>query len=281
MEREDIRLKKEEKVFFDNFSDCYLQIDEVLLSELEKQEAANDLLYYHPLSSFKANLVDIYQGKLVLELCCGTGWRADLIAEHGNTTVGIDISPKMLKIATKAWNKQKNVSFVIADAENLPFRENTFDVVYEVYALHHLPNPKQSIVEMYRVLKQEGDGIIWLEPADFWFKFRPLISFPVIRNIFEKSFIADCTAEEHRSPVEAERPLGFSHKKLHKFFIDAGFSEVNVRGVEYLLGFWSVLWRSPPRSLRKFILKIDLCLSRIPFIQKFSYNLRATAKKRV
>lgn len=34
MEKEDIRLKKEEKVFFDNFSDCYLKIDEVLLSEL-------------------------------------------------------------------------------------------------------------------------------------------------------------------------------------------------------------------------------------------------------
>jgi len=44
MKKEDITLKKEEKEFFDIFSDCYLQIDEFLLSELEKQEGANDLL---------------------------------------------------------------------------------------------------------------------------------------------------------------------------------------------------------------------------------------------
>lgn len=225
-------------------------------------------------------LADIYQGKILLEVCCGTGWSTNLVAAHGRAIVfGIDISPKTIKIATEnARTLKTGASFIIADAENLPFRGDVFDVVSGMSALHHLPNPKKCIVEMYRVLKQKGEVIIRQEPSAF-FKIKPLINLPVIRNLYEFMFPNDCP--RFVSPLEVKRLLGFSHKQLYEFFTDAGFSEVNVTGIEYILGFWSVFHRTPPRFLKKLIVKFDKCLSRIPFIRNLSYNLSATAKKRV
>ena len=260
----ELLIKREEKEFFDNLSNDITQEQKNWKSNIPPKFA------------------DIYQGKLWLDICCGTGRNANLAAAHGRLIVfGIDISPKMIKIATKnARILKTGASFIIADAENLPFHEEVFDVVYGMSALHHLPNPKKGIVEMYRVLKQKGEVIIGQEPSCF-FKFRPLFDTSVIQKLHKFIHPNDYCPLELRSPIEAKRPLGFSHKKLYELFTDAGFSEVNVTGIEYIYSFWKVFGRTPPSFLKKLFVKFDKCLSRIPIIRNLSYNLSATAKKRV
>lgn len=52
----------------------------------------------------------------------------------------------------KANLKQKSVSnFVVADAQNLPFRDNCFSVIYSSHVMEHLPNPLQALREWKRV----------------------------------------------------------------------------------------------------------------------------------
>lgn len=91
----------------------------------------------------------------VLDLCCGTGDLAQNIKKYYPNTnvVGVDFSEKMIEISK---NKIRNVKFIKGDATNLPFPENTFDVVTMGFGLRNIQNAEKAIEEIYRVLKPSG-----------------------------------------------------------------------------------------------------------------------------
>ncbi|WP_448587291.1 class I SAM-dependent methyltransferase [Thermocrinis sp.] len=78
--------------------------------------------------------------------------------------VGIDISFEMLKIAK---NKCKECSFVLADAENLPFKESTFENITLSLVYRHLYDRKSFLREAHRVLIRGGSLAI-LDINKFW-----------------------------------------------------------------------------------------------------------------
>ncbi len=89
----------------------------------------------------------IKKGDMILDVGCGDGYIMDKIKVKPKS--GIDISLEMVKL-----NRNKNVR--CADAESLPFEDESFDVVYSVDLLEHVPNPKKAIKEAYRVLRPNG-----------------------------------------------------------------------------------------------------------------------------
>ena len=99
-------------------------------------------------------------GEEVLDLGCGTGaLMKQVISEdsHRHLT-GIDLSSQMIE---KAKHQLKNkATLVVGDSENLPFFDQTFDIVYCNDSFHHYPNPDNVISEVFRVLKKEGIFII-------------------------------------------------------------------------------------------------------------------------
>jgi len=99
-------------------------------------------------------------GDRVLDVCCGTGDQAFHYAKRGIVASGIDLSPGMIKLAEKNKEKQglRDVSFQIADAVNLPFRDNFFDYASISLALHENERTARDkiISEMKRVVKKEG-----------------------------------------------------------------------------------------------------------------------------
>jgi len=99
-------------------------------------------------------------GDRVLDVCCGPGDQAVHYAKRGIVATGIDLSPSMLKLAGKNKRKQglRNVSFQIADAANLPFKDNFFDCASASFALHEKGRTVRDkiISEMKRVVKKEG-----------------------------------------------------------------------------------------------------------------------------
>lgn len=91
--------------------------------------------------------------KSVLEVGCGDGSKlARLVGKNGDAT-GIDISSVAIKMAKKKYRKLK---FVRADAEKLPFKNSSFELVYSVYTLEHLREPDKVIEECIRVLRKDG-----------------------------------------------------------------------------------------------------------------------------
>ena len=99
-------------------------------------------------------------GDRVLDVCCGTGDQAFHYAKRGIVASGIDLSPGMIKLAEKNKGKQglRDVSFQIADAVNLPFRDSFFDYASISLALHENERTARDkiISEMKRVVKKEG-----------------------------------------------------------------------------------------------------------------------------
>ncbi|MGH2568867.1 MAG: class I SAM-dependent methyltransferase, partial [Bacteroidota bacterium] len=106
---------------------------------------------------------DRFEGKRVLEIGCGLGTDLLQYARGGALVTGIDLTPKSVELA-KAHFALRNILLhaLVADAENLPFDDNSFDVVYSFGVLHHTPNTEKAFDEAYRVLKPGGTIIVML-----------------------------------------------------------------------------------------------------------------------
>ena len=77
--------------------------------------------------------------------------------------IGVDPDTKILEIAKRKVTKEKSpISLVQAVAQDLPFKNNTFNFVVSSFVIHHIPSPfkKQAFLEMKRILKREGVIII-------------------------------------------------------------------------------------------------------------------------
>lgn len=93
-----------------------------------------------------------------LDVSTGGGHTALAIAPFVREVVASDLTPQMLEAAEKfiAGKGVTNVTFQLADAENLPFGDAEFDLVTNRIALHHYPDAPKAIHEMARVLKAGG-----------------------------------------------------------------------------------------------------------------------------
>jgi ubiquinone/menaquinone biosynthesis C-methylase UbiE len=98
-----------------------------------------------------------FKGKRTLEIGVGLGADHQKLAEHGAILSGIDLTPRAINHTKRRFELMGlNSELQIADAENLPFEDNSFDAVYSWGVLHHSPDTQKAVNEVYRVLKQGG-----------------------------------------------------------------------------------------------------------------------------
>lgn len=112
-----------------------------------------------------AQLVDEFLDEAkILNVCCGSGMEAEYFANLGAWVTGLDISLGAVKGARiRSERFDFELKTLVANAENLPFKPESFDFVFTHDGLHHLPHPEKGIAEMARVAKR---GIFFTEPAD-------------------------------------------------------------------------------------------------------------------
>lgn len=104
---------------------------------------------------------DRYSGKRLLEVGCGTGTDSLQFARGGAIFTGMDLTPRSIEIARKRFEVyQQQGEFVLSDAENLDFPDESFDVVYSFGVIHHTPNTERAAAEIHRVLKPGGKAIV-------------------------------------------------------------------------------------------------------------------------
>jgi ubiquinone/menaquinone biosynthesis C-methylase UbiE len=101
-----------------------------------------------------------HKSPLVLDVATGTGRLPLAMMRHNSfqgRVVGVDLSRKMLHYAAKnLYLFEERADFIWSPAENLPFADNTFDVVTCLEALEFMTNPKAVLVELVRVLRPDG-----------------------------------------------------------------------------------------------------------------------------
>jgi SAM-dependent methyltransferase len=89
--------------------------------------------------------------KRILDVGAGSGYLQDVVSDY----IGLDISGS----ARRYFHKP----FIQGSATDLPFGEDSFDAIWTVWVLEHVPQPEHALVEMRRVLK--NDGLLYLDPA--------------------------------------------------------------------------------------------------------------------
>lgn len=99
------------------------------------------------------------KGKEILDAGCGTGIFSIIFANNGAAkVVGIDISPGSLATARSLKDKfnLENVEIRKEDMLDLPFEDESFDIVWAWGTVHHTTHPLRAISELIRVLRPDG-----------------------------------------------------------------------------------------------------------------------------
>ena len=111
---------------------------------------------------------DNHAGEKVLDIGCGFGWLVKNYARGGADIKGIDIATSAVEL-TKKWLEIEGLSADLqaANAEELPFQDNTFDFISSSGVLHHTVDTQKAIDEVYRVLKPGCKSVISLYYKNF------------------------------------------------------------------------------------------------------------------
>jgi demethylmenaquinone methyltransferase/2-methoxy-6-polyprenyl-1,4-benzoquinol methylase len=162
----------------------------------------------------------------VLDIATGTGDLAILMAStNANKIIGLDISAGMLSVGRKKIEERKlsqKIEMILADSENMPFEDNTFDAITVAFGVRNFENLEKGLTEILRVLKPNGIFVI-LEtsipektPYKQGYHFYSKNILPLIGKLFSK----DDSAYNYLSESASLFPYG---EKLNNILKKVGF----------------------------------------------------------
>jgi len=137
--------KKRARIFYRYFSKIY--------------DYVNPIFYSEEMRRTVVDMANIDGNSLVLEVGCGTGFTTEEIARRvpEENVVAVDLTPEQI---VKARAKLGKVNYILGDAENLPFEDDSFDAAISAGSIEYWPNPQKGIEEMTRVTKSGGRVVI-------------------------------------------------------------------------------------------------------------------------
>jgi SAM-dependent methyltransferase len=100
-------------------------------------------------------------GRLVLDVGCGTGRYAEVAGGLGAEVIGLDLS-FAIDAAYTNMGRRPGMHFVQADIFKMPFRAETFDAAYSIGVLHHTPSTREAFLKMPPLVKPNGLTAIWV-----------------------------------------------------------------------------------------------------------------------
>jgi len=159
-----LELSDEKKAVHD-FWDRAACGEELYLSDHSHEDYQNQTKIRYALEPFILDFAEFnqYQGKKVLEIGVGLGADHQKYAEGGAYLSGIDLTKRSIEHTRRRFQALGLVSELrVADAENLPFDDKAFDLVYSWGVLHHSPDTVKAINELFRVLRQDGTAKIMI-----------------------------------------------------------------------------------------------------------------------
>jgi ubiquinone/menaquinone biosynthesis C-methylase UbiE len=98
----------------------------------------------------------VVAGKEVLDAACGVGYGIEILARAGARAVtGVDLDPKAIAEAKERYGNHA-ADLVAADLEELPFADQSFDVLISFETIEHVQGPRKALAELRRVLRPDG-----------------------------------------------------------------------------------------------------------------------------
>lgn len=173
---------------------------------------------FAPWAAYLIESANVKPGEHILDVACGTGVVARQVAARvglQGRVIGLDRSPNMLRVAhALAEQDRLAIEWRMSPAEQLPFPDDSFDLILCQFGLMFFSDQHQALTEMYRVLKTEGRVVI-----SVW---QGMNRHPFYQILHEVSL-------QHLgiSGVEAVFSLGDSNE-LRGLLADAGFEQIQI-----------------------------------------------------
>ena len=120
---------------------------------------ASSMEWGHPIPhKWWLKKLDLAEAGKVLDMGCGTGWASRMIAKMvpDGEVVGIDFVEGMVQRAKQKAHNYGNLSFTVADVEDIPYPDGYFHSVMCLESFSWFPDPKAALREMKRVLEPGG-----------------------------------------------------------------------------------------------------------------------------
>jgi SAM-dependent methyltransferase len=241
-----------------------------------------------------------------LEIGSGTGYFSLNLLQLGivERLTATDISPGMLeRLAGTAEEIGVSAATVETDAEELPFEDESFDIVFGHAVLHHIPDVERALAEFMRVLRPGGAVVFAGEPSRYGDRLAEIpkragmIAAPVWRSVLGARPRGAPESEiSHGHSLEGEVDVhAFAPADVRRLLRDAGFEQRRVCGEELLANAWGWGLRTlestaEPESVswgwRKFAFNSYLALQRVDtryleprLTAELFYNLLASGRK--
>jgi ubiquinone/menaquinone biosynthesis C-methylase UbiE len=165
------------------------------------------------------------QGQRVLEIACGRGGFSRFLGSRGASVWGADFSASAVAIAREKVLRNPSltdrVTYVQADAQDMPFEENSFDIVVSCETIEHVPNPAAAVREMYRVCKP--GGMLYLTTPNYLNFMGLYLMYAAIRH----------------PDLKSSQPLDkrFLFPQIRRFITEAGWKIVRTDGTVHQFPF--------------------------------------------
>jgi ubiquinone/menaquinone biosynthesis C-methylase UbiE len=134
----------------------------------------------------------------VLEIGCGQGMGAKIIHDlfSPKKYVGIDLDAKMIRRARQKGSGLPHTTFMEGDASNLPFPDESFDLVVDFGIVHHIPNWRDALTEVHRTLKEGGEFLYEELSIETWGRgigrpLRRVLEHPYDRMFTTNEFVSE------------------------------------------------------------------------------------------
>ncbi|HQR40451.1 MAG TPA: class I SAM-dependent methyltransferase [Blastocatellia bacterium] len=170
-----------------------------------------------------------FPSKELLEVGCGMGSDLLQFARGGALVTGLDYTPKSIELTRRRFAVYDVPGrFTVGDAENLPFPDASFDVVYSNGVLHHTPDTQRAIDEVYRVLRPGGVAKVMLyhrQSLYYWLVI--ILRFGILRGELAKSTAEEIMSRYVEYSETGARPLVRAYTRDEVIRMFGRFGEKN------------------------------------------------------
>ena len=176
---------------------------------------------------------DTIGGKTFLNIGCGGGYEGLLFAGFGARYIGVDFTHNAARF-TKTFIDKANFEGITyqAEAEGLPFQNDSIDFVYSTGVLHHTPNIEQALKEAFRVLKPGGTAKIGLYATYsvmfMWYRLHAILQCNLTKNTIDKWMNANTEGSWQTENRKNHWTKTYTKAQFTAMLNGAGFADVKM-----------------------------------------------------
>lgn len=202
-------IKEKLKEFYESskygVGSCSILIGQYGTNGYEIRDPSRFMVIYN--GQLKEIISMIPSGKDVLDVGVGDGVIAGLLLKDAKSLTGLDISAKRVEKCAETY---KDGCFIVGNAEELPFKEESFDIIIASELIEHLIEPEKFLISSHRVLRKSGTLIISTPSA-----------------LFYENNLTEVLKDQHLHT--------FSPRSLKSILKRTGFKPVEIKGLGFKL----------------------------------------------